>query len=810
MTSYTAASIKTMPALEHIRAFTSRYLGEFDTPHGHTHQIKELIDNAVDEADASNDRRHEIHVTVIQLPKAIQVIVEDQGRGIPLQSLTAAYSEPRTSGKWSGAYSASAGVHGEGAKAVAAISRRFVGLSRRPQERGVGMVEVCEGQVYREDVTKLTAAETRPMTSGVLVFFESDPKFLTTAGDYCSPEGGHQLLVNLLGFLSVFVPNTTFHLYRGTVSVKDSLFREEPAKIWETLSTVYRGDKVMSTTNMSRRDYVIQQCRIRSEPVWEFAADRVMKEVPTQDTENQLVSTSVDLFVTKDLEYGLISAVNLIPISDPGSFHFTVIQRVLKERMARFITNKAVRDFFLTQYKFPLCGSVVVRVRMPKFGGQTKDFFRDKAFIDPYHQVVAQMTSIVTETRWADLYDRIVEHLNAEYYAFINRNLTSAQGLKNIGLRLANPDRYSDCDSKDPERTELFITEGNSAGGIVAQVRDPSYQAVFTMRGKTLNALRCDFTALGNNEVLQDLIKVLGIGSGAKDLSGLNFNKIILLTDADSDGHHIATLLIGFLFKLAPQVLESGRVYISNPPLYSLCVGKSKYYLKDDRALMDARIEKLYSPALGVRLCNPVTRAFKDLRDPEDYRSYFYAVKHAGMIIDQLAKNTAIDAAYLEALTQVVDYLTPETMDTERIRKILGVDRVTYDATFNALVVVCRHIDLVIPLAGLAAKLKEELIPVLQEMHAYEVIPQVTFLRSPDKEPEFMTIYKLYACVRQLDDLLPIDRYKGLGEMRPIELSRSCVDPSTRSYFVITSIGDVNQLYAALGTDPRQRKQLLA
>lgn len=801
--TYTDASITTMSALQHIRTFTSRYLGEFDTPKGHTHQIKELIDNAIDEADAQSSKHHDIHITIIQLAKAIQVIVEDQGRGIPLKSLTAAYSEPRTSGKWSGAYAASAGVHGEGAKAVSAISKRFVGISKR-QGEGIGLVEICNGEVTREQTYNRDSVDA----SGVLVFFESDPKFLASVGNYCTPDGGYPLLVELLEFLSVFVPNATFHLYQSTTPVDADLFTKSPLQIWNYLSTAYRNQKAYETVPASRRNYVMSKFRIKNPPTWEFSAHKELNPTAATIAENQIVATDFDLFVTAGLDYGLMSAVNLIPITDIGSFHFTVIVQVLKEHLARFITNKDVRNFFVSQYKLPLCGSVVVRVRMPKFGGQTKDYFRDKGFIAPYYQLVKQLFSGVSDTRWSTLYDLIAEHLDDEYSAFISRNMTSAQGLKNIGLRLNRHERYSDCDLRDPTRTELFITEGNSAGGTVAQVRDPTYQAVFTMRGKSLNALRCELSALGENDVFKDLIMVLGVRPGSTDLTGLNFSKIIILTDADSDGHHIAALLIGFLFKLCPALLESGKVYISNPPLYSLCVGKSKYYLKDDRALMDARIEQLYAKLIGVRMCNTKTGAFNELRD-DDYRSYLYLVKHVGFIIENLAKITAVEPVYLEVLTQVVDYLTPDTMNTEKIRKTLNVDRVTYNVASNALVIVSGHIDLVIPLANLAPMLREELVPELQRMHWGEVMPWVTFLRAPQNPPQYMTIYKLYACLCQIDKMMPVDRYKGLGEMNPIEISRSCIEPTTRSYFVITSLGDVDRLYAALGTDSAQRKQLL-
>ena len=448
-----------------------------------------------------------------------------------------------------------------------------------------------------------------------------------------------------------------------------------------------------------------------------------------------------------------------------------------------------------------------MRVSDPKFVDQTKRAYRDRAFLTKYSKDINSHLNTLPDV-WESVYAYYETHIRESYIAFCNKGMVNNKGLRNIGLRLNNFKCYRDCDSKDPDVAELFIAEGTSAGGAVADVRDPSYQAVFELRGKSINAIRTNTNRLYDDKVVKDLISVLGITPRVGTLDGLHFKRIIILTDADSDGKHISSLLIGMFHVICPELLNSGRVYISNPPLYALDLGKTKKFIKDEVALVETKIEHLYEPYLGVTLVNQEKGTQVELKG-DAYFAFMFAVMNLGRLFTNVAKNAAMDPAILEMMCVVHDCLDRPEQHLEIIKKRLLLDQVKYYPKDQSLVLTCSSLDIPIPIHNLANRIRSELLPPLLEINWDKVAIQVDYKRRPDKDPELMSLVMLYRHMQALDDVLRIPRYKGLGEMSPEELYESCVDPETRSCAIIQSLGDVERLYAALGVDSEFRKQLI-
>lgn len=809
---YNASHVTTMDPMQHIRKFPGMYLGAFDTIKGLNHQIKEAVDNSLDEARETSFQEHVIQVVIGQMPNAIQFMIVDTGRGIPISALKMSYSVPRTSGKWNTAYSTSVGVHGVGIKAVSGISKRVLVISSTNE--GTGILGMNEGDV--------TLSVTRPGTilkrTGTIAIFETDPTFMTCAKDF-SLEGISELK-DLLTFFSAFTPATIqfqFYVVNGPLfDLAEDVVRDvkgtraEQALCKEYISKYGLNPKWITdgkpTTivipNCDKRDYTINHFGCTGSPVWSVQGQH---NVDLGKHPNQ-ANFEFDIWVNNKLSSGIVGAVNMVPIHDNGSYHIHCLVTAIKERIIDHIQDTEVRAFVQSNhYKMPLCGSVEVTVRIPKFDNQTKSGYHDRAFMDTYTRQLAHTLSNKPED-WADLYELLSDDITQQYSKYRNQNLGLNKDIHKLDLN--RPERFKACDTTDCNISELYIVEGNSAGGSISTTRESAWQAVFLMSGKFHNVERATPAMLRGNEMLQDLIKVIGVAFGSSNIDNLNFGKIILAQDADPDGSHIQALMISLLHAMSPALFTDGHVYVAEPPLFSVFLpGDRQVFVRDERALDEMRTEYMYIPALPMALHHRTTgvKLHKtDTIDSDFYHAFTTNVLTVGRMLEHWSSVLCIDATLLEALVPAVEYLDIRKPNVQKIKDILGVDRVIHDAQSNTLLLTLGQIDLVVTLDQLAETITSQLIPTMTECHWYQVVPKL-FL--PERTG-YVSFSELYKHMKHLDKQLDCRRNKGLGEMTPAELYRTIIDPTTRTIRQINEIGDYEEIKAMMGSNTKARKKL--
>lgn len=403
-----------------------------------------------------------------------------------------------------------------------------------------------------------------------------------------------------------------------------------------------------------------------------------------------------------------------------------------------------------------------------------------------------------------------------------NRSLNIGKNLKNISASLNN-DCYTPCRLKDPTITELFITEGDSAGNWVKQARDPAFQAILKLRGKPLNAFDADMARIKANAVLQDMIRIIGVSPRDTDLSNMNFRHIGIMADPDPDGYHIVCLVLGNLYKINPLILSEGRVFVTNPPLFNMEKKGSELSLRDRKALNDAKV-KIYSNYLDLYLLtyNPdeIAKAEKEHRPPktnveprklenEGYRDLVYFVNRIGNLIKGIANELVIEPLLLEQLVHCVDDLNVTNINSEAIKYKLQLTDCVYNSLANTITLVDHDVETIVSLNKLVYQIRSFILPLLKEVHWKYFDILATTKQTDTYRQTPLTFMQLFQIFQLIDTAYPVALFKGLGEISIDLLKTTCCDPKTRSISTVTSLGDATEFMKMLGSSPDARKQLV-
>ena len=798
---YDESSIKQMTQLEHIRAKYSMYIGAADLD-ADCQLLKELTDNSFDEI--LNNTVSTIKIIFFAQGDRYQVAVIDHGRGIPCSKLKQIYTEAYTSGKYtSKAYNAiSIGSYGIGSKCVSALSKRFTAFSKRLD--GFAGLIVEKGIVKVSEVTK--PIDKDESTVGTTVVYEVDQSILHESPKYMTDERGLHRTLKYFEYVCAFKQNAKVEVYKVNKLLPEAWFKQSFVEMWRYLQDC-TGELIYRTPdNITPFEYAKSENNITQPSVWKLA---IRKDI---DPENELDTMGyfMEIGVCKDCEkqYGLLATVNSNPIGNYTSSHISVLMDRLKKKIRQYLDedDKELQLFFDTRYDLPLHGYVCAFYKNASYINQTKDGFKDADFARVYGQSLDRQFNKEPDECWEQLYDLIVEDLEHRFLAVSNKALQVGKSLKNAAFKISRIGSYISCAVNNPEVTELLITEGNSAGDFAKQQRDENFQAILKLRGKPINAITASSDDLRANAVYQDMIRLFGVGPRDTDLKNFNYKSVGLLADADPDGYHILTLLIGCIYKINPLILESGKVWIANPPLYVHETKDRVLYLRDQKALDDARVQ-LYDNFFDFHLMN-TTNGNVALLKNNSYRDFVYLVKRIGNVITDIARKLVIDPFILEQLVYVVDYLVPSPKNCKKIAEILHLESCTYHEIANSLLLVDDGAEISIPLGRLEQEIRAYILPELQPIHWKIVRPLVTTKKTECyiKEPlSYMQINKIFD---DIDKAYPVRRIKGLGECEPEQLKYSCLDPATRTYTTITSIGDVDKLYQMLGVDTSYRKEL--
>ena len=549
--TYTARDITVLDGLEPVRKRPGMYIGGVGSAGLH-HLVWEILDNAVDEA--MNGYAQNVQVTLHADRSSITIT--DDGRGVPVDrhpksgtsALQVIFTTLHAGGKFEHrTYRTAGGLHGVGASVVNALSKELVATSKR---NGCLWQQRFERGKPVSALRKVGPARG----TGTTVFFRPDPKiFPKTTLD-------RDLILNRLEVVS--------YLHAGIRVVFDDEARKEKR-------TFRHGDGLT--------DYLAHIVKARGKPPVHDAVFAVAKDHDESGGRINLVAQW-----TESTDEHLRSYVNGVPTSSGGTH----------ESGLRAGLGKAVRNFVETHGLSPkgvsitpddiregLTGVLSIFVRDPQFQGQTKDRLNNPEMA----QVIDSVVRPALE-HWLNHNISVANAIVARIILAARARAASRAAQQEVtrkgvaAARLNLPGKLTDCSARTPEDRELFIVEGDSAGGSAKQARDRRRQAVLPLRGKVLNTENVAPSKVLENKELSDLVTALGCGFGKNlDVAKLRYGKVIILADADSDGNHIATLLLTFLYRHLPQLISRGRVYLAQPPLYRIDVGKETFWALDEQ-----------------------------------------------------------------------------------------------------------------------------------------------------------------------------------------------------------------------------------
>lgn len=765
--TYNADSIKVLRGLDAVRKRPGMYIGDTDDGSGLHHMVYEVVDNGIDEVLAG----HATRVSLV-LNDDGSVTVRDNGRGIPVdihaeEGVSAAeviMTQLHAGGKFDqNSYKVSGGLHGVGVSVVNALSSYLKLRIWRDGKRWE--MEFRHGDAVGP-LTPVDDAEGEKGTE--ITFLPSTETFTKTEFDFATLE--HRM--RELAFLNSGV----------TIRLEDQRGADEP----KIVELHYEGGLEAFVQYLDRSKTAVHK------PAIAVRAERVGDYGP--------ITVEAALEWTDSFHETMLCFTNNIPQRDGGT-HLAGFRAAL----TRALNNYAIESGIAKKEKVAPTGEdmregltcvLSVKVPDPKFSSQTKDKLVSSEVRPIVENVVGEALANWLEENPADarkIVQKVVEAAIAREAARKARDLTRRKGALDIN---SLPGKLADCQEKDAALSELFIVEGDSAGGSAKQGRDRRFQAILPLRGKILNVERARFDKMLGSQEIGTLIAALGTGIGREefDASKARYHKIIIMTDADVDGSHIRTLLLTFFYRQMPELIEKGYLYIAQPPLYRVAKGKSALYRKDDRELDD------YLVANGVEdtilsLHNGEVVGGNDLQAMvREALSSKLAINQvarkvgSSIIVEQAAIEGALNVDLLndpqraasvaqtlaERLNQLADPLDrgwsgramPQDAGggielTRKLRGVTETRRITADCVRGAD---AKRLDLN------AQGLKQRFDKPGMLVHKDKEIGRVT---GP--------IALLDAIVDLGKKGLSVQRYKGLGEMNPDQLWETTLDPNVRA-----------------------------
>ncbi|MGB8275020.1 MAG: DNA topoisomerase (ATP-hydrolyzing) subunit B [Alphaproteobacteria bacterium] len=755
---YDAESIKVLRGLDAVRKRPGMYIGDTDDGSGLHHMVYEVVDNAVDEALAGYCDRMDVRLN----PDG-SVTVTDNGRGIPVdihseEGVSAAeviMTQLHAGGKFDqNAYKVSGGLHGVGVSVVNALSER---LDLRIWREGKEHFVRFRGGNPEKPLAVVGEAGKR--TGSEITFLPSPKIFSMTEFDFATIE--HRL--RELAFLN-----------SGLVISLDDARGVEPKHV----EMHYEGgiEAFVQYLDRSKTPLHRPPIAIRGE--------------------RERVSVDISMQWTDSYHETMLCFTNNIPQRDGGT-HLAGFRAAL----TRTINNYAVESGIAKKEKVALTGDdaregltcvLSVKVPDPKFSSQTKDKLVSSEVKPIIEGIVAERLSQWFEEHPSDakrIVAKVVEAAAAREAARRARELTRRKG----ALDVANlPGKLADCQERDPAKSEIFIVEGDSAGGSAKQGRNRASQAILPLRGKILNVERARFDKMLSSAEIGTLIAALGTGIGREDfdVNKIRYHRVIIMTDADVDGSHIRTLLLTFFYRHMAPIIEKGYLYIAQPPLYRVKKGKSERYLKDDRQLEDFLIGSALEDVVLV-LFDGSEHAGADLRQLIDRARYARAalaplgrrVGHPG-VVEQAAIAAALNPDLLadarhagEAAAYIAKRL--DALAGEHERGWTGMAESGRGLVFSRTLrgVPERYvIDDTLTRSPEARRL-DELAGELQK-----IFKRPAKLTSKEREVAISSPTALVDAIMELGRRgVTVQRYKGLGEMNPGQLWETTLDPTARS-----------------------------
>jgi DNA gyrase subunit B len=764
---YGADSIKVLKGLDAVRKRPGMYIGDTDDGTGLHHMVYEVVDNAIDEALAGYCDR-----VLVTLNADGSVTVEDNGRGIPTEMHTEGVSaaevimtQLHAGGKFDqNSYKVSGGLHGVGVSVVNALSSRLdLTIWRAGKEHAM----TFEHGVAKAPLKVIGEAPERHGTR--VTFLPSTETFTKTEFDYSTLE--HRL--RELAFLNSGVRIELSDL-RGV----------EP----KTEELMYEGGLEAFVRYLDR------------------ARVPLIEKPITMKVERDGITVEAAMWWNNGYHESVLCFTNNIPQRDGGT-HLAGFRAAL----TRTVNTYAAESGIAKKEKVQLTGDdaregltcvLSVKVPDPKFSSQTKDKLVSSEVRPVVESTMVEALSVWFEEHPSEaksIVQKIAEAAIAREAARKARELTRRKG----ALDVANlPGKLADCQERDPAKAELFLVEGDSAGGSAKQGRERGFQAVLPLRGKILNVERARFDKMLSSQEIGTLITALGTGIGRDDfnIEKLRYHRIIIMTDADVDGAHIRTLLLTFFYRQMPQLIEGGYLYIAQPPLYKVKRGNSEQYLKDQPAFENYLIAGGTDDA-ALELANGETIAGADLQHVVERARTAVSIldglhsRYARFVIEQAAIAGALDPKVLVEETQaralaerIAGRLDALSEETERgwVGEVTDEGSLLFTREVRGVSEV--HVIDRALIASADARKLNQLAPHLLEIYGATALLRRKGADTPIYGPASL-LDAVYAAGRKG---ISMQRYKGLGEMNPGQLWETTLDPNVRTLMQV-KIGELDE-----------------
>ncbi|WP_172201798.1 DNA topoisomerase (ATP-hydrolyzing) subunit B [Campylobacter sp. RM16188] len=751
--NYGAENIKVLKGLEAVRKRPGMYIGDTHI-NGLHHMIYEVVDNSIDEAMAGYCDTINIEIT-----NEGSAIISDNGRGIPvdmhptekISAATVVLTVLHAGGKFDkDTYKVSGGLHGVGVSVVNALSKKLVVNIKR------------DGNLHRQEFAKgiptseMEIIKTTNRTGTMVEFWPDDSIFEVTEFD-------DEILTKRFRELAYLNPKIT-------INFKDQ-------RTGRSESYHFEGGLESFVTDMNR-------------------SNPVSKAVSFSGGEEDVI-VDFALMYNETYSENLLSFVNNIKTPDGGT-HEAGFRAGLTRAITNYIAaNASVRekDTKITgdDIREGLIAVVSVKVPEPQFEGQTKGKL-GSSYVKP---IVQKMTFEVLV--------KYFEENPIEAKAIMNKALMAARGReaakkardltrKKEGLSVGTlPGKLADCQSKDASISELYLVEGDSAGGSAKQGRDRVFQAILPLKGKILNVEKSRLDKILKSDEIKNMITALGCGIGDEfDAEKLRYHKIIIMTDADVDGSHIQTLLLTFFFRFLNPVVENGYIYLAQPPLYRYKKGKKEIYLKDEKALNEFLIET------GIEGVEFEGIGNKDLID------FLKIVAAYRSVLKELEKRFNV----LSAIRYMIENPDIVSKNYNEIFEILKI--YLENEGYNILNSYINEDEIRIYVqteSGL-----EELI-VNENLFTNPLYEEALYINQKIKDREFSFTKDVIEILDEVEKNAKkgayIQRYKGLGEMNPDQLWETTMNPENRRLLQINindamSASDTFNLFMGDEVEPRR------
>ena len=758
-TDYGADSIKVLKGLEAVRKRPGMYIGDTDDGSGLHHMVYEVVDNGIDEALAG----HADFVRV-KIHADSSVSVADNGRGIPVdiheeEGVSAAeviMTQLHAGGKFdSNSYKVSGGLHGVGVSVVNALS---VWLELRIWRDGKEHYAKFEHGETSEHLKVVGDADGQKGT---------EVRFLASTGTFSNLDYSFETLEKRLRELAFL-----------NSGVKIILEDERPAEPLRT-ELFYEGGVKEFVKFLDR-----SKSSIMPEPIY-------------MTGERDDIGVEVAMWWNDSYHENVLPFTNNIPQRDGGThmagFRGALTRCINNYAQASGIAKKEKVNFTGDDAREGLTCVLSVKVPDPKFSSQTKDKLVSSEVRPAVEGLVNEKLSEWFEehpNEAKQIVGKIIEAALAREAARKARELTRRKTAMDVNY-LAG--KLKDCSEKDPSKTEVFLVEGDSAGGSAQTGRDRKTQAVLPLRGKILNVERVRFDRMLNSQEIGNLVMALGTGIGRDefDISKLRYHKIVIMTDADVDGAHIRTLLLTFFYRQMPELIEGGYLYIAQPPLYKVSRGKSEVYLKDQGALEDYLVEQGIEGTVlrlghgaemaGLDLARVVSEA-RQLKQVLDAFPTYYP-RH---ILEQAAIAGAFVPGVVDADLQGTADKVAARLDMIALEYEKGWQgRITQDHGIR-LTRILRGVEEVRTLDGPMLRSGEarktgSFTKSLQEVYG----TPATLVRKDREQVVLGPVDLLNTVFKEGEKGLSLQRYKGLGEMNPDQLWETTLDPEARTFLQV-------------------------